>query len=179
LRRSQFFVAALVAVAIVAHAGHARADEDPEMDRWRAFMPVFAPGAIAFLAGYVPSLISAVPAGFHASGGWFHDPGDIGGLELAIPFAGPLMFADSHPRDSALNPNGNGLSPTMKSLLIADAIAQTGGATLMLIGVAAGHRERDEHVEHVEKTALKKPTFMVWPMLGAGSVGIGARVLGW
>jgi hypothetical protein len=180
LRRSRFFVAALLAVAIVSHAGRARAaDEDPEMDRWRAFMPVFAPGAIAFLVSYVPSFIAAVPAAFHASGGWFHDPGDIGGLELAIPIAGPLLFADSHPRDAAINPHGNALSPTMSGLMLADGIAQAGGAALMLVGVAAGHRERDEHVQRVEKTAERKPTFMVLPMVGAGTVGVSARVLDW
>jgi hypothetical protein len=176
LRRSRFVVTALFALAIVSHAGHARAEEDPEMDRWRAFMPVFAPGAVAFLAGYVPSFVAAAPAGFRASGAPFRDPGDIGGLELAMPIVGPFVFADSHPRDASLNPNGYALSPTMKGLLIADGIAQAGGAALMLVGVAAGHRERDEHVD---KTAHQKPTFMAWPMLGANTVGVGARVIGW
>jgi hypothetical protein len=174
VRRSRFFLGALIALALVSHATRAHADEDPEMDRWRAFMPVFTPGAIAFLAGYAPSLIAAAPAAVRVGGAPFADPGDIGGLELAVPFAGPFIFADSHPRDASLNPNGMPFSTATKTLLMIDGAAQIGGAVLMLVGVAAGHRAGDEHVE---KTA-RAPTFAVWPMVTYDSVGVGARIVG-
>ena len=64
--------------------------------------------------------------------------GQHGAMQLLIPFAGPISFANSHPRDSVLNPSGSRLSSTTKGLLYTSSALQIAGVSSMLLSLAFG-----------------------------------------
>jgi hypothetical protein len=95
-----------------------------------------------------------------------------GSVQLLIPVAGPILFANNDPRDTFLNERGRPLGDVAKALLYASAGLQAAGLVVMLGAVAAGKREPVR-----PSTGNAGPAFFVFPTADATTFGltIGAR----
>ncbi len=179
-----------LAIAIVSASPDAHAlDSYGAEYSWKPVMPLFGPGTALLLGGYVPLFAAAAPTSLRAGATLFYDvgtlgmgcdrgqpeytcSGDYGGAQLLIPFAGPFLYADSHPKDSQLNPHGQEMSPTLRTLLYVDGAAQIAGAALMGIGLAGGEWEHDG------RASTSQSKLSIAPMLGMGRVGLSLGVTG-
>jgi len=92
----------------------------------------------------------------------------VAGAELAIPLAGPFIFAGAHPRDAVLNENGNDMSPAARTLLYASGAVQLAGAGMMLASLVLS-----------SNAPSKGPDVTILPMMGPGAAGLSLTVANW
>lgn len=146
------------------------ASEPPRPTRTH-FVPdptLFGVGTTIFAGSYGPVAAASVPAIAGAAGrafalvstltlicwgsydGYVCD-GTHGGVQLALPVAGPFLFASDHPRDSLLNPRGTPLALGWRIALNISGAAQAVGASLIVASLLSG---REVSVsDHVDRPA--------------------------
>jgi hypothetical protein len=99
-------------------------------------------------------------------------------MQLLIPFAGPITFANSHPRDSVLNPHGSPLTGTTKGLLYTSSALQIAGVSSMLLSLAFGRS-----VPVRRPSAAAGPSFTLAPLeapdVAGATVGLSLGVQRW
>lgn len=155
---------------------------------WAPNQPLLLVGGGLALVGYGPNFVAGLPsaAGGVARGivlvltlggvGCFTErPSDVtayicydgrhGAVQLLIPFVGPITFANSHPRDTVLNPDGNPLSGTTRALLYTSAALQIAGVSSVLLSLALGRSEP------VQERAAAGPSIYVAPLESSGVAG--------
>jgi len=165
-------------------------ERPPEM-KWRANQPLLIGGAIMFGAGYAPNFVLGVPSGLGLVGRVIilvftvglpclfnnnHDylcEGQHGAVQLLLPFAGPFLFANDHPRDTLINEKGRELDGAPKVLLYTSGVLQIVGMTGILMGHALG---KDQPVERPDD---KKADVKVLPLVSPGAVGLTLNVSRW
>jgi hypothetical protein len=185
--RAALGVAAAIVIMCVSSSAWAIDSYSAEYS-WKPVMPLFGPGTALLLAGYVPVFGAALPTTLRAGATLFYDlgtvglacdngkpdytcAGDFGAAQLLIPFVGPFLFADNHPKDSQINPHGLAVPPSTRTLLYVDGVMQITGATLMAIGLASGHWEHDAR-------STSDSSFTLTPMLGMGRAGLSLQIIG-
>lgn len=99
-----------------------------------------------------------------------------GGIQLAVPIAGPFLFAANHPKDEVLNPNGAKLTAASQVMLYTSGAAQALGATAMLVGLAEGGGAKSVEKEKEEREGA---TVHVRPLFAPGTAGLTASIDGW
>lgn len=128
---------------------------------WVANRPLLIVGASLTAIGYGPNFALALPSTggvfvrafallftlglgcifdelYGRSGSGYVCYGQHGAMQLLVPFAGPIMFANTHPRDSVLNTAGGPLSSATKGLLYTSSALQIAGVSSMLLSLAFG-----------------------------------------
>jgi len=184
-------VALALAITCASSPAHALDSYGSEYS-WKPVMPLFGPGTALLLGGYVPLFAATSPTWVRAGATFFYDlgsagmgcdhgkpeytcSGDYGGAQLLVPLVGPFLFAESHPKDSQLNPNGMAMTTTMRNLLYVDGAAQITGAVLMGVGLASGSWQRDGRDSGPSPQLTR---FSIAPMLGMGRAGLSLGVSG-
>jgi hypothetical protein len=157
--------------------------------QWRHNRTLVLVGSLGFAAGYAPVVAAALPSasrhalvlvvvmltfGLACIDNNCPDRGS-GALQLLVPVVGPLVFAEKHPRDAAINETGAPLSSTTRGLLYASAGVQTAGLLTMLAGVVFGHYETPSSAS---KTAAR-PALTVGPFNAPNSVGLSVGATHW
>ena len=69
-------------------------------------------------------------------------PFNMGSAVLVLPIGGPLLYEKHHSQDWIVNRSGSPVSDDMSTVLRSSAASQTVGLGLVLLGLAAGGRER-------------------------------------
>lgn len=159
--------------------------------QWRANRPLLVTGAILFGAGYGPNLVAGLPStvGFVGrvvilvltiglpcifGGSGYLCRGTHGGVELLIPFAGPILYVNTHPRDTVLNPAGIKPSGAMAALLYTSAGLRIAGLAAILTGVALGKQE-----VIYPKSHASGPRWLVTPFADGNAAGLSLSVTSW
>lgn len=149
---------------------------------------LFEVGGKVFAAGYGPVAAASLPAiagGFgrafalgatlglvcwNARDGYLCK-GTHGGVQLALPVAGPFLFASDHPRDTLLNPKGSPLPTGWRIALYVSGATQAVGASLVVASLLAG---REVSVpDHVDRPAPARTR-----LLATGGLLLGAAYAG-
>lgn len=174
--------------------------EEAPRTTWVANQPMLFLGAGLTGIGYLPNVAAGLPstAGFvgrvvalfftlgipcivgqlkGGSSGYLCEGGH-GAMQLLIPFAGPITFANSHPRDSVLNPHGSPLTGTTKGLLYTSSALQIAGVSSMLLSLAFGRS-----VPVRRPSAAAGPSFTLAPLeapdVAGATVGLSLGVQRW
>jgi hypothetical protein len=149
-------------------------DDRPPEERHGPNKSLLMTGVITFATAYGEVFLASMPSlavGFltvtstsnEDKPAWY-------GAELAIPLAGPFIFAATHPRDIVLNPSGNELSPTARTLLYTSGAVQIAGGAMMLASLAVGSGS---------SSSSTKPDVSIVPLTAPGAVGLSLSISRW
>ncbi len=171
------------------------AESPPPQPQWRPNTTLLTTGAIMFGVGYgvpaataLPSTVGllgrvvilvltiGLPCLFNNDDDYLCD-GDHGSVQMLIPFVGPILFAENHPKDSVINSDGRGFDSEVKVALYASSFLQIAGLATMVTGLVLGKTSLPDPAQ--KKRSDTGPKLHVAPLEMPYAAGLTVGVHRW